>query len=93
MKILTLPSILNIPSATPPAAPIRLSEVRDDPGSDEDAAEPVKGTSTSLIAVIAVLACVLVVVLIGGLVFYRRSRTNGEFSFGIYCYISRYGRR
>ena len=62
---------------------MRVGEVRDDPGAEnpEDGAEPVKGTSTSLIAVIAILACVLVVVLVGGFILYRRSKTSGNFLF------------
>jgi hypothetical protein len=39
--------------------------------------EGAKGTSGSLIAVIAVLACVLVVVLVGGFLLYRRSKNQG----------------
>ncbi|KAL5267069.1 hypothetical protein ACHWQZ_G004189 [Mnemiopsis leidyi] len=62
--------------SSPP--PMRLAEVRDDPGSDDEGeTEPVKGTSTALVAIIAILACVLILVLVVGAVMYRRRRSNG----------------
>jgi flagellar basal body-associated protein FliL len=58
---------------------MRLGEVKDDPEreAEDPEQEAVKGTSGSLIAVIAVLACVLVVVLVGGFLLYRRSKNQG----------------
>ena len=58
---------------------MKVGELRDDPGSDASQTEAVKGTSSSLIAIIAVLACVLVVVIVGGFILYRRTRTSGSF--------------
>jgi len=71
------PDKLDCSGEIPPAAPMRIGQVRDDPESEDPAEEPVKGTSTSLIAVIAILACVLVVVLVGGFLLYRRNKNNG----------------
>ena len=58
--------------------------MRDDPGTDGDGVEdgetaPVKGTSTALIAIIAILACVLFLVLVVGTIMYRRRGSNGSY--------------
>ena len=56
--------------------------MRDDPGTDgaEDGeTAPVKGTSTALIAIIAILACVLFLVLVVGTIMYRRRGSNGSY--------------
>ncbi|XP_063685805.1 thyroglobulin-like [Bolinopsis microptera] len=71
------PDELDCSGVSQPPPPMKVGELRDDPGSDASQTEAVKGTSSSLIAIIAVLACVLVVVIVGGFILYRRSRTSG----------------